>query len=249
MKRLILFLFFTGIPGLCSGSSIPGVSDPDLIFRAGFDEGVGNISYDTAQRGGNLTLTNHTFVTSPIRQGWALNANGSNTTADTPASTLYEFRASTFTFAAFIRPESFSAQRAFVATNPGTGNGCCFYTDTTTGKLRAVYFGVAEHAAANTSLSLNKTYFAALVVQGTNLKYYLAEVGKDTKVIMDGNLTVGLMANPGSTSGKVGYCAGRSTFLGAIDEAQIWKKALTEGELNTIYQNTVWPAMAGNQDE
>ena len=140
----------------------------------------------------------------------------------------------TFSFACWFKTDSTNISGIYM----GCGSealhiGFGHYADTK--KLWAnCRNGTISDLFGNTVLSNDTWYFAAFVVNGTNVQFYLNGAA-------DGSGTFSVEANP-STNARVGSRDDDwNVYGGLLDEIRIYNRALRGGEIDTLYHEGGWP--------
>jgi len=233
MCKKTFFLIFV-IMFLCIGTTIANAA---LISHWTFDEGSGNIAYDSA--GENHGLNFGATWTSGQIDG-ALSFDGTNDYVYVGDRDNLDFGANdSFTIAAWIKSNIDTPVDTIIVDKKRVDNkGYCLegysfkiYGDT-------LYFGFEDTSgnvpfvAGNTPIRDNQWHYVAAVRDTAQDKLYLYLDGVlDTTPAVD--TTTGTLAT--STSFRIGYSQYYPTFFdGLIDDVRIYNHALSQSEIQQL---------------
>jgi len=205
-------------------SSTPGAAQlhsPDAAYA--FSEGIGGTTADLTGNGNTATLVNGAGWTSAGRFGAAMALDGVNDGVQLPVTPSLAL-GSTFTIEAWVRPTAMPGAAQQIVQVPGvSGDGLRLSAD---GRPRfvAAFSAVTRDVTGPSPLPVNDWSHVGLTYDGAMLRLYVngAEVAT-------GPASGGLSGNPEMRIGRAR--GGGNPFGGQIDEALIYRRALTAGEL------------------
>jgi len=205
------------------------VGASDLVGYWKFDEGTGTTVSDSSGNGNTGTLTNGPLWTAG-RIGNALYFDGINDSITIPDSNSLDLSGS-FTFSAWVNPVStFTDFRSILVKNYkyflyASGAGYCG-----DGSPLGGFSEVTNQTVCQPSpLPANAWTYLALSYNGSTLTLY-----RDGIPVATSNATGALSATTGTL--QIGASQFGEYFQGLIDEVRIYKRALTDTEIQTIYQ-------------
>jgi len=199
----------------------PLAPDADCLLM---NEGSGNKVSDLSGNGNNGTLVNDThFVTGKF--GGALEFDGTGdyvTVADNPTIDL----AGSFTILVWIKPGDITTQQRIVAKN------LAYYFEINTSKLRTYCYGLSApgYHSSNGAPTINVWQQVAVTYDGTAIRFYFNGISDGSAVATTGSVTNTANA---LTFGGVGI---GQPYLGQIDHAMIYNRALSASEIALLYR-------------
>lgn len=188
------------------------------------DESSGN-AVDSI--GGNTATNNGTATYSTGKINNGVNVNGSSQYLS--FSNCPRIGNGAFTISAWIKGTSFGADGAIAGFGTGnTNQGTTF--DVRSQKL-FVDFYAGTNLAGVTTLSTGVWYFATVTYDGSVFRLYLNGTLESTSAGTSASIVAG--------SGTIGraFWVGGNYFNGQIDEVGFWQRALTSGEITTLYNS------------
>jgi RHS repeat-associated protein len=203
-----------------------------LVSYWKFDESSGNASDSV----GSNTLTNQgtaTYAAAKINNGIQLNGSSQYFSASDNST----FHPAQFSIAAWFKSSSFSAGQPIIEKDY---NG--------TWSQPYLSFMIRIDSASNIEYGLsNGTTYTNNVYTGTTLStgtwYHIAETydGSTVRLYLNGSQvdSFAYSSAVGYSTGNfnVGHNAGGQYFNGTIDEAGLWSRALTAGEISQLYNS------------
>ena len=191
--------------------------DSSLVGLWTFDEGAGTVAYDYSGNGqiGNFQ-NNPTWVSSGCEINGCIDFNGTNDKVQVPLSSIIS-PPGNYTLATWFNAAS-TTIGFFVLENgqygfewKGTGSALQYYD--------SVYL-----SSAQTSWSLNTWYYVTMVKSGSAVSLYINGV-------LDSIGTGGTHVSSGGLYfGKALY-----SFVGMIDDARLYNRALSASEIQAMY--------------
>lgn len=193
----------------------------------------------------------HWFDNSVAKFGGCLKLEGSNAFVTIPQSASLDIDTNEMSFSAWVRLQILPSQltTSFGSIFDSTTDCYVLYLDKANNELRFKVTGVNGHAArpgipAN-FLQANQWLHIAAVFNGNygsagRASIYLNGVLMDSHIGDDSTAGIGLTAylktGQAASMGREG-ATGSSYFSGMVDDFAIWKRALTESEIQRIFNN------------
>ena len=213
-----------------------GVSRNSLVAEWHFDEGSGNIAYDTSGYGNDADFSG---VSSPAwvsgKSGSALEFDGINDYVTTPTLTpIHGVPINDFTFVAWVKYNSDTGtiQQIFESHVGVLGNEIRLEGDFPFLEFTITDDSGVVHTISTSLSSLNTWYLIVATYNGTHQKLYVngAEVASAT---WSNNFTLILPIILGRD-----YEIAAQHFHGVMDEVQVFARALTPDEILNLYNST-----------
>ena len=227
--------------------------DPDLVGCWPFEEGSGTVIYDDSG-----SYNDGTVIESPTwSPGWvdsyALDLNGTSQYGLIPDDSTLDLTTAV-TMAAWIQPEQAAAQDLINKAQTGITDGYELSLAPTSGDgtSQKVFFRINEASNGDT-YRVNSTsqyptdgswMHVVATFDGTTLRMYVngtlensISAAGQTIFANDASLSIGAQPSGGSA---IRY------FMGAIDDARIYNRALSDLEIQALFGNT--PPTAVNDD-
>ncbi|RLC40566.1 MAG: hypothetical protein DRH44_08365, partial [Candidatus Coatesbacteria bacterium] len=188
-----------------------------------FDEGSGTSAYDSSGQGNNGTLVNGpSWVDGKI--GDALKFDGSNDYVSTPLNIDQSGSSQGVTMVAWVYPTSTSSGRHEMISSDNGGYDWSLLRE---GGTWYVFTG-ENTRSTGFSVDLNQwQHVVAVFIPGTGVKFY--KNGQETTIsyisydTSDGNIRIGCRSGGGEY------------FGGIIDEVAIYKRVLSDSEIQLLY--------------
>lgn len=230
---------------LDAAARCPGASDPTLVASYTFEEDDAFKVFDCSASGLHGTLaTGGTFARVPGRVGRAIEVDGEKGCFDLGPAPMIAFTDAPFTVAAWIKTRTFSVENETSNPGPrwfvshyavgvgGLSNGWGLGTDDTS-SIEVKLFNEDKIAgeAETTGAARNVWTHVAGVRSGSTLELYVGGVLR-----AQSSATL-----PGSDPNAHGWIGCRSAFAdaffdGAIDELQIYSRALSATDIAALAQ-------------
>lgn len=226
----------------------PGSNPPNPIGYWPFDESSGTTAADTSGVGNNGTLQNGpVWVAGRVNN--ALSFDGVNDVVNMGSPGVFDYppNMAAFTLMAWINPATYgegSRGRIFdKATGSGPVNGWAFLiTNQTANSIQFIVdyatTDITRRSGAGT-VPLTQWSHVAVTWDGStnasNIHIYVNGVETTYSSTVNG---AGARANDGSASVRVANDAlGSRTFSGLIDDARVYDRVLSAGEISAIYSS------------
>jgi hypothetical protein len=230
-----------------------------IVSYWNMDDGLSNsfattISDSEENNDGTLVRNDgasHWLDSSVAKIGGCLKLEGANAFVTIPQSTSLDINTNEMSFSAWVWLQNLPAQltTSFGSIFDSTTDCYVLYLDKANNELRFKVTGVNGHAArpgipAN-FLHTNEWLHIAAVFNGNfgsagRASIYLNGVLMDAHTGNDGTPGTGLTSNlktgQAASMGREG-ATGSSYFSGMVDDFAIWKRALTEAEIQRVFNN------------
>lgn len=158
--------------------------------------------------------------------------NGTNQQLTLADNTSIRLNSTDFSFSCWVNPTSITGNHTIFGKGPNASNGAEYMFQVSTGSgARFAYNVSGTWYTSNASVVSTGvwTHFV-FVVSGSNLTIYKNGVSSATWT---------LPAGVGTSTSAAGFGADNSQefFNGSIGQTVLWKRALTSGEVSTMYNN------------
>jgi hypothetical protein len=165
----------------------------------------------------------------------AASFNGTNQALSLANNSTIQLAGTNFTLAGWINLTSLSAgDRMIFAKNVAGVVGDYVFAINSSGQLKFARNNAGWEVFNTTAtVSLNSWVHCAIVLSGLNLTFYINGTASGTATLSSG------VANQtgGFAIGRYGEETGSGLFLGQIGPCAIWKRALSSGEITTLYNS------------
>jgi parallel beta-helix repeat protein len=206
-----------------------------------FDEGTGTIANDTSGKGNHATLLNGTWNPNGI-SGFAASLDGidDSVIAGDPIDGSLDFGTQDFTLDMWIKAKGLGLNQAILDKRDETG-GTGFTLGMTAGDKIYAWIrdgATQQEVTSDSTIILNRWYHVTVIFDRTaNLQMFIDGVPDGLPMDIS---AIGNLSNNGSLF--IGYrepaLSSLKYFKGAIDEAKIWSRALSSGEISDYYITT-----------
>jgi len=211
-----------------SNTSPPPVTGAAAAY--GFSEGSGTTTADNSGNGNTGTLSGATW-SSLGQTGDALSFNGSNNRVNVANSASFSIT-SAMTIEAWVYPTALTSWRTVMMKERSGGLVYALYAHD--GAAPAVYIRIGSTdigLAGNSALPLNSWSHLAATYDGANLRLYVNGVQVASKA------KTGSIATSTTAFRIGGNAVWGEWFAGRIDDARIYKKALSPAEIQSDMAN------------
>lgn len=232
------FLVLLALTATAYAGTIDARGRTDVVLSVGFNE-CSNVSEDFSPNQHTISMANQTCVTMDSGNGIA--HNGSNTTAQTEATTDFDFsKKSTFTWLWKGQVLGGGTEVIIMSNTGATANGVMFAH--TNGKLHSTFYGVAANDAV-TAMRYGSDYCAALTWDNLLGRIYLYDYDGPAgpSFVLDKTFTNAGPLATGAQTFKIGHSPSKTTLNGKTDEAMVFKRSLTPDEIKGVCDRWRWP--------
>ena len=206
----------------------PRFNSTGCVLEMKFDEGEGNIAYDSSGNNNHGTIYGARWVKG--KYGYALEFDGVDDYVEVSYSdSLYPWKENhPCTFEVWIKPFSYpGAYGIILQYKDDEGTGRTIIAITSEGTF-FTYFG-GKSLTTSAIAPLNEFTHAVLRYDGTTLKFFVNGVpdAEDTRTVDEGKVGSLLIGT---------HKAFKWWFNGIIDEVRIYNRALSEDEIKAHYK-------------
>ena len=231
-------------PGPCG-------SDPSLVACWPMDEGSGATAHD----GGAAPANDASLVGSPVwvagQHGQALRFDGGTQYGTTPDEASLDI-VNQITIAAWIRPEEYDTQDLIKKATNGTVDGyeLTLATTKTDASSRRVFFRINQDTSgdtyrinATTEYPIDGTWMhVAGTYDGETMRLYVNGVEESSLAVV---MPIPINNDPLRIGGE---SVATRNYLGAMDDARVYNRALTAVEIATLAALDDYPPVAAGDN-
>lgn len=158
--------------------------------------------------------------------------NGSNQQLTVADNTSLRLNSTDFSFSCWVNPNSITGNHTIFGKAPNASNGAEYIFQISTGSGARFAFNVSGtwYTSIASAVSTGVWTHFVFVVSGSNLTIYKNGVSSATWTLPVGVGTSTSTASFGATNSQ-------EFFNGSIGQSVLWKRALTSGEVSTMYNN------------
>jgi hypothetical protein len=215
-----------------------------LVAAYSFEEGTGTTTADSSGNNNTGTLSSGvTWTTGRVGNAVAFNGtSGDITINDSPSLDL----TGSFTLSAWVNPATVSGTETLLIKE--TTSGCSYFLQIVNGQINSGFnngSGCIEHTTTNANLVAGNWYFFTVVLDHSSNTY---------NSYLNGNLIASVAETGVPTPNTQPLVLGRSgcsgcgseRLNGILDEVKIYNRALSAGEVQTLFNAAVGgPAITG----
>lgn len=225
--------------GSGGGGGTGAYTDPDLEANWLFDEGSGNTVADfSANQNKGTRLGGPSWVSG--QDGYALLFNAASQSVEVPDDDSLDFSSADpgITITAWIKPNSISGNNHPILSKKCLGGGTGYLFKETGDEL---YFGYDsdgtghDATSANVNLTTGTWTHVAVTFNNSQIKFYKNANLTDT---FSKAGSMGATTNEIQIGAMTDACASTAFFDGAIDSLRIYRRALSQTDIQGIYNTT-----------
>ena len=246
---LAYYLPSHGINLLTFGQVFPqfssSVNTSGLVGYWKFDDGSGTTAFDSTGNNNNATLSGTSFSSSSCQVAGCINFPGGGRYVSIPDSPSLRFGTGDFSIGFWLKYPSQSGNGygySMIIGNQGqTPQGIACFTDVYSGNagypghLQCRVQGSNYVDSVSSNLNDNTWRYFTFVRNGTTLYLYINGILDNSRPVSSINVNTGQPFVLGANS--VANPSAQDLTGGHMDELQMWNRALTADEINTLYLN------------